>query len=341
MDKVCVAIDVMGGDFGPRITVPAAISSLAQYPSLHLILVGDQTQISALLGQNTQDFQDRLAIVDAPTTVGMDEKPASALRNKRESSMALAIDAVKSGHAQACLSAGNTGALMALSRLLLGMHAGIDRPAFITEIPTLHGHCHVLDLGANVNCTAENLFQFAVMGSIVSEALDRLSAPRVALLNVGQEEIKGQEQVKQAATLLSAHGNINYVGFVEGDHIFSDEADVIVCDGFVGNVALKTSEGLARMINQFLRQVFKETFLSRLIGRLSKPILAKVIKQIDPKRHNGASMLGLNGIVVKSHGNADAESFRQAIRRAMLEVEKDIPSLVGDRLNQGELTSVQ
>ncbi len=248
--------------------------------------------------------------------------------------MALAIEAVKAGQAQACLSAGNSGALMLLGRALLGMQEGVNRPAFMAEIPTISGHCHVLDLGANVNCDAEDLYQFAVMGALVAQAVDSNPRPRVGLLNVGQEEVKGNEEVKLAAHLLAGQDAVNYIGFVEGDHIFSDEADVIVCDGFVGNVALKTSEGLARMINRLLRQVFTQGILSRMVGVLAAPILAKVVTQLDPKRHNGASVLGLKGIVVKSHGNADQASFKQAIKRAVLETEKNVPALIGNNIGK-------
>ena len=233
----------MGGDFGPSVTVPAAIACLGELPELEFILAGDQPAIESCLPDCGADTSARFEIVATETVVGMNDKPTSVLRNKRDSSMAVAIRAVKDGRAQACLSAGNTGALMVLSRALLGMHEGIDRPAFITEIPTRSGHCHVLDLGANVNCDAEHLYQFAVMGSIVAQVVDDLERPRVGLLNVGQEEIKGSEQVRLAASMLSGQSEINYIGFVEGDHIYFDEADVIVCDGFVGNVALKASEG--------------------------------------------------------------------------------------------------
>ena len=318
----------MGGDLGPRVTIPAAIECLAEFPNLQFLLVGDQSTIEQHLSELVSNPPARYEILHSDATISMNDSPADALRRRHDSSMALAINAVKSGDAHACLSAGNTGALMVLSRALLGMHEGIGRPAFIAEIPTINGHCHVLDLGANVNCDAEHLYQFAVMGSIVAQAVDGNPRPRVGLLNVGQEEIKGSEEVKLAANLLSGQSDVNYIGFVEGDHIFSDEADVIVCDGFVGNVALKTSEGLARMVKQYLQQVFGQTIVTRAVGVLAAPILAKFATQMDPKRHNGASMLGLAGIVVKSHGNADKAGFKQAIRRAVLEVENDVPALI-------------
>ncbi len=328
----------MGGDFGPCVTVPAAIECLAELTDLQFILVGDQPTIEQALPSAGVDLASRFEILHSDKTISMNDTPAAALRSRRDSSMALAIEAVKSGRAQACLSAGNTGALMVLSRALLGMQEGIGRPAFMAEIPTMNGHCHVLDLGANVNCDAEHLYQFAIMGSIVAQAVDDNPRPRVGLLNVGKEEIKGNDQVRLAANLLSTQGDLNYIGFVEGDHIFSDEADVIVCDGFVGNVALKTSEGLARMINRFLRQVFNQNIVSRMVGVLAAPILAKVVTQIDPKRHNGASMLGLEGIVVKSHGNADKASFKQAIKRAALEIEKNVPALISDNIAKIQIT---
>jgi len=307
----------MGGDFGPPVTVPAAARCLADYPQIHLVLVGDERQLSIYLK--------------------MDEKPTSALRNKKNSSMALAISAVANDQADACVSAGNTGALMAFSRTLLGMHEGIDRPAFIREIPTLRGHCHVLDLGANIGCEAKHLYQFALMGSILCRVVDHNASPRVGLLNVGQEQNKGVEQVKEAAQLLQQHQQINYIGFVEGDHIFSGQADVIVCDGFVGNVALKTSEGLAKMVSQLLDQEFKQSLYAKLVGFLSRPVLKSLVQQIEPKRHNGASLLGLKGILVKSHGNADIAGFQQAIKRAIDEANSTLPQLIQEEISKIEL----
>jgi len=328
LQTVTIAIDVMGGDFGPRATVPAAAQCLADYPEICILLVGDENAIRLHLGKLPQHQQDRIQVIHSSEIVTMDEKPVHALRNKKQSSMYLAIDAVAQGNADACVSAGNTGALMVLSRSLLGMHEGIDRPAFIREIPTLTGHCHVLDLGANVGCDAQHLYQFGVMGSIVARVVDKNPNPRVGLLNVGQEASKGIEQVKEAARLLQGNSQINYIGFVEGDHIFADAADVIVCDGFVGNVALKTSEGLAKMVSLLLTQNFHQNMYTKLVGMLSKPVLNRLVKQIDPKRHNGASLLGLQGTLVKSHGNADVAAYKQAIRRAIHEATSCLPQLI-------------
>lgn len=324
----------MGGDRGPSVAVKAAIECLAEISALHLILVGNKSSILSSIKSSGLSTQDRIEIVHSDDVVAMNEKPAVALRTKKKSSMALAIKAVKTEKAGACVSAGNTGALMALSRSILGMHQGIDRPAFIREIPTLTGHCHVLDLGANIGCDARNLYQFGVMGSIVSRVVDHIDRPRVGLLNVGQEESKGLDQVKDAAQQLLNNPEINYIGFVEGDHIFADEADVIVCDGFVGNVALKTSEGLAKMVSSLLERTFEQNLYSKAIGLLSKPVLHNLVSQIDPKRHNGASLLGLKGTVVKSHGNADVAGFKQAIKRGYYEARDLLPQLIQDNISK-------
>lgn len=333
LPKVTIAIDVMGGDHGPRVTVPAALNCLADHPDICIVLVGDEALISSNLGHSPPTVLSRIKIIHSDELVTMDDKPIHALR-KKHSSMYLAINLVADGLADACVSAGNTGALMVLSRSLLGMHEGIDRPPFVREIPTLTGHCHVLDLGANVGCDAAHLYQFGVMGSIVSRVVDNKPNPRVGLLNVGQEESKGIEQVKEAAQLLQQNPRINYIGFVEGDHIFADEADVIVCDGFVGNVALKTSEGLAKMVGRLLERNFQQNLYARVVGLFSKPILHKLVKQIDPKRHNGASLLGLRGTLVKSHGNADIAAYQHAIIRAMNEASSGLPQLIQKEISE-------
>lgn len=327
---VSIAVDAMGGDFGPRVTVPAAISCLSTNPDLTLVFTGDEAAISAALPKNAPAYQSRFNIVHTVSVVEMDEQPSSALRNKKDSSMAVALKLVKSGQVKACVSAGNTGALMALGRSILGTHEGIDRPAFISEIPTLNGHCHVLDLGANLDCTPKQLYQFALMGSIVSRVVDDCSNPRVGLLNVGHESMKGNELVRETAALLSQQSHLNYIGFVEGDAIFSNRADVIVCDGFVGNVALKTSEGLAKMIRQLLMKTMKQNLWTRFVGLMISPTLKRLSQQIDPKNRNGASLLGLEGIVIKSHGNANPRSYCQAIKRAIREVETNVPQLISE-----------
>ena len=260
----------------------------------------------------------------------MDEKPSVAMRNKKDSSMRVSINLVKEKVADASVSAGNTGALMAISRFVLKTPVGIDRPAIVFNIPSMTGHCHLLDLGANVDCSAEQLYQFGLMGSILSKAVDGISAPRVGLLNIGTEEIKGGDVIKGAADLLRADPQINYIGFVEADGIFEGEADVVACDGFAGNVALKACEGTARMFAQFIREGINQNLLTKLSGLTFLPVLSGLKKKLDPGEYNGGTMIGLRGVVIKSHGSADRASFATAIRLAALEVEKNIPHLIED-----------
>jgi glycerol-3-phosphate acyltransferase PlsX len=274
---------------------------------------------------------ERLRIRHASQTVGMDEPPSRAMRNKKDSSMRVAIDLVRAGEAQACVSAGNTGALMATARFVLKTLAQVDRPAIISAIPSLRGQTHVLDLGANVDCSAEHLFQFAVMGSELVSVLDGVPAPKVGLLNIGQEEIKGNEQVKEAHELL-ARSSLNYVGYVEGDDIFLGEVDVVVCDGFVGNVALKTSEGVAKMVSQRLKDQFRRNWLTRLAALVALPVIKRFRKTVDPRRYNGASLLGLRGIVIKSHGGADVLAFENAIEIAEKEIHYNVPQRIAERV---------
>lgn len=327
-----IALDAMGGDHAPGIVVEAACLALRQDPGLRLILVGDEQRLQTLVAQCGADLAQRLEIRHASQVVGMDELPSQALRGKKDSSMRRAIELVKSGEAAACISAGNTGALMATARFVLKTLPGIDRPAILTAIPSMRGRTLMLDLGANIDCAAEHLFQFAVMGSVVAEHVEGIVSPRVGLLNIGEEEIKGNEQVKEAARLLHA-SPLNYAGYVEGDGIYSGEVDVVVCDGFVGNVSLKTSEGVARMIAHFLRQAFNRGPLSRLLGLLALPVLRAFRDSIDPRRYNGASLLGLRGIVVKSHGGADALAFANAIKVAVREVEIAVPERIEQQLS--------
>lgn len=328
-----IALDAMGGDHGPSVVVPAALSALTRHPNLALVLVGDEAVLRGELPTSADNRLQRLHIQHASQTVGMDEPPAQALRLKKDSSMRVALNLVRSNEAQACVSAGNTGALMATARYVLKTLPGIDRPAIITAIPALQGHTHMLDIGANVDCTAEHLARFATMGAIVASAVDNIDNPRIGLLNVGAEQIKGNDQVKQAARLLSA-GDLNYVGYVEGDQIYGDGADVVVCDGFVGNVSLKTSEGVAGMISHYLREEFRRTLLNRLIGLIALPVLNTLRRRIDPRRYNGASLLGLQGIAIKSHGGADAVSFGNAIDIAVLEVRKDVPNRIDRHIEE-------
>lgn len=331
MSVSVIAIDAMGGDFGPRCIVPASIACLAEFPSLHLVLVGQAPVLEELIARESGVDRRRLSVEHAAEVVAMDERPSQALRSKPDSSMRVALDLVRAGRAHACVSAGNTGALMALSRYVLKTLPGIDRPAMVTAIPTARGHCHLLDLGANVDCSAEHLYQFAVMGSVAAEALG-LRSPRVALLNVGTEDIKGNQQVKLAASLLQQANGLSYIGYIEGDALYRGEADVVVCDGFVGNILLKSSEGLVAMIAARIESLFTESLGSRLVGALALPLLSRLKGDLAPSRHNGASFLGLQGIVVKSHGSAGADGFQSAIRRAVIEVRENLPQRLHGRL---------
>jgi glycerol-3-phosphate acyltransferase PlsX len=319
----------MGGDHGPKVTVPAARRVLADHPSLSIILVGDKAALERRVGND--DAGGRLRIRHASQTVSMDEPPSQALRSKKDSSMRVAINMVKSGEAAACVSAGNTGALMATARFVLKTLPGIDRPAICASLPTTRGHTHMLDLGANVDCTAEHLVQFAVMGSELVTAVDGTEAPRVALLNIGEEDIKGNEMVKEAARRLG-QCHLNYVGYVEGHRVYQGDVDVVVCDGWTGNIALKTSEGVARMIGRALRREFNRGPLSKLMGLVAYPVLKRIRDFFDPRRYNGASLLGLRGIVVKSHGGADAFALAHALEIAVREVEMGIPQRISARL---------
>ena len=326
-----IALDGMGGDAGPDVVVPAALRVLQDSnENLRVILVGQEDVLSAKLVELKARNHPRIVIRHASQLVNMDELPAQALRVKKDSSMRVAINLVKQGEADACVSAGNTGALMATSRFVLKTLSGIDRPAICTTLPTVRGHTRVLDLGANVDSKAEHLLEFAVMGSVLAE-VNGVERPRVGLLNIGEEDIKGNEQVKEAARLLAA-SDLNYIGFVEGDGIYLDDVDVVVCDGFVGNVALKSSEGVAKLIRHYMTQEFKRNVLTRLAGLIALPVLSAFRRRIDPRRYNGASLLGLRGTVVKSHGGADALAFANAIRVAILEVEQRAPQRIDDHL---------
>lgn len=326
-----IAIDCMGGDHGPSVTVPAAVRFLTDHPQAHVILVGRDEAIRPHLGAAAES--GRLTIVHAAEVVAMDESPALALRNKKDSSMRVAINLVKAGEADACVSAGNTGALMAISRFVLKMLPGIDRPAICAPLPTLNGHTHMLDLGANVDCGPEHLLQFGIMGATLVSALEHADRPTVGLLNIGEEDIKGNEVVKAAAELLRQSG-LNFVGNVEGDGIYKGDADVVVCDGFVGNVALKTSEGLAQMLASFLRQEFKRNLLTKIVALMALPVLNAFKKRVDHRRYNGAILLGLRGISVKSHGSADSFSFANAIARAYDAAENRVLERIAGRLAQ-------
>jgi glycerol-3-phosphate acyltransferase PlsX len=326
-----IAIDAMSGDFGPHSIVPACISCLAEYPSLHLVLVGQSSLLESLIAGYPGVDRSRLRVVPASEVITMDERPAQALRGKADSSMRISLELLRDGQVQACVSSGNTGALMALSRHVLKTLPGIDRPAMITAIPTRSGFCHLLDLGANVDCGAEHLQQFAVMGAVAAEVLGK-PQPRVALLNVGTEDTKGNQQVKLAASLLQQTKGLNYIGFIEGDGLYRGEADVVVCDGFVGNIVLKSSEGLALMISERLEALFKSSLAAKAVGVLAMPFLKRFRGEFAPAQHNGASFLGLQGIVVKSHGAAGPDGFESAIRRALREIEENLPQRLYGRL---------
>lgn len=328
---ITIALDAMGGDHGAHVVVPAALAALKHSPDLHLILVGDEHVVHAELHRHHACADERLVLQHASQQVGMDESAAQALRGKKDSSMRVAIDLVKEGRAQACVSAGNTGALMAIARFVLKTLPGVDRPAIISALPTIHGHTHMLDLGANSECSAQHLFEFALMGSALVSAVENIARPRVGLLNIGSEEIKGTEIIKEAARLM-AESDLNYIGFVEGDDIYTDPPDVIVCDGFSGNIALKTSEGVARMIRHYLKQEFNRNLLTRLAALCALPVLKAFQSRIDPRLYNGATLLGLQGVVVKSHGSTDVLGYTHAIRVAEREARNNVPRAIGEQL---------
>ena len=337
-----IAIDAMGGDFGPGVTVPAAITFLQQSSKQGhqpaIILVGIEDQINALIRQHHGApwlASGRLRVVAATQVVEMHEAPAKALKKKKDSSMRVAINLVKQGEAQACVSAGNTGALMATGRFVLKTIPGINRPAIISTMPCKDTSTtlHMLDLGANVDSSPEMLVQFAIMGSVLTQFVDHKKSPRVALLNVGEEEIKGSEKVKKASALL-ADSNLNYVGYVESDELFTSKVDVIVCDGFEGNVALKASEGTASMVLGVLNEEFRRNWVSKLLGLASKSIFARMQTRLDPRRHNGATLIGLNGIVVKSHGGTDEFGFLHAIEEASTQAEQDVIAHISEEIQK-------
>ncbi|QDC78976.1 phosphate acyltransferase PlsX [Candidatus Methylopumilus universalis] len=319
---ITLAVDAMGGDHGPSVTIPASINALSKYDQLHIILVGDKELIQTELQKNKYT-NTRLSIQHASEVVEMDESPQSALKNKKDSSMRVAINLIKEGKAQACVSAGNTGALMATARYVLKMLPGIDRPAIASSLPSQKGTTYMLDLGANTDCTAENLLQFAVMGAMLVSSVTGNPKPSVGLLNIGSEDMKGNEVVRQAGELLR-RSHLNFYGNVEGNDIFKGTTDVVVCDGFVGNVALKTAEGIAQLMGRFLTQEFKRNWITKSMAFVSLLVLNRFKKRLDPRRYNGASFLGLKGIVVKSHGGADSYSFFYAIRTAIEESKNNV-----------------
>ena len=330
-----VSIDASGGDHGIPVTTQAGILALGEFDDLHISFVGDESALKAALAEHLQNNQlnNRFSIVHASEVVAMDEAPSQALRKKKDSSMRVAINLVKEGQADACVSAGNTGALMAISRFVLKTIKGIDRPAIMGRMPTMTGHCHMLDLGANVDSSPEALLEFATMGSIAVEQTEHSSAPTIGLLNVGEEEVKGNEKIKKTAELLKASG-LNYHGYVEGDDIYKGSVDLVVCDGFEGNIALKASEGVASMMSHYLKRAFTKNLITKLMALIAKPVLKDFKASLDPGKYNGASLLGLKGVVVKSHGGANADSFLAAIREAHAEAHAKIIDKISDKVSQ-------
>lgn len=336
--QITLAIDCMGGDHGPAVTLPAAFQFLRDNAEYRVVLVGlPKIFDDDAFRRSSAEFGDRLVVRCASEVVEMDDAPAMAMRVKKDSSMRVAIDLVKSGEAQAAVSAGNTGALMAISRFVLKTLPGIDRPAIATVIPSMKGQTYMLDLGANVDCSAEHLLQFGIMGAMLVEALEHRESPTVGLLNIGEEDIKGNEVVKRAAELLRG-SKLNFFGNVEGNDIYKGTTDVVVCDGFVGNVALKASEGLAQMVTTFLRAEFKRNLLTKMVAVVAWPVLMRFKRRFDSRRYNGASLVGLRGVVVKSHGSADEFAFRQAMRRAAEAASNRLIERISQKMSESALT---
>ena len=322
----------MSGDLGAEVVVRAAAAALKRYRNIELVLVGDESELSGYV-RDIIGGDARVRIHHASQVVEMSEPPADALRKKKDSSMRVAIDLVKTGEVDACVSAGNTGALMATARFVLKMLPGIDRPAIITELPAIGGSIHMLDLGASAEATSERLFQYAVMGSIVAADIVGIEEPRIALLNIGAEDTKGHDTVKEAAAMLTK-STLNYVGFIEGSELFRGKADVVVTDGFTGNVALKTIEGTVGICVHYLKREFKRNWFSKLQALLARNVLKNLAVQMDSRKYNGATLVGLNGIVIKSHGSADAYAFEHAIETAVVEVRNQLPQQIGRLLEK-------
>jgi glycerol-3-phosphate acyltransferase PlsX len=327
-----ISIDAMSGDLGAEVVVRAAAESLGKYSNIELILVGDEAELSGLV-KRIIGSDNRLRILHATEVVTMSDSPRDAVRHKKDSSMRVAIDLVKSGEAEACVSAGNTGALMATAKFVLKMLPGIERPAILAALPAIGGSLHMLDLGANTLGTAEQLFQFAVMGSIVAADISGTAEPRIALLNIGAEDTKGHDTVKDAASLLNA-SSLNYVGFIEGSELFSGKADVVVTDGFTGNVALKTMEGTAGLVRHYMKRGFTRNWFTKLQALFARPTLRDIARETDSRNFNGATLVGLNGIVIKSHGSADSYAFQRAIDTAVVEVRNGVPQQIGNLLQR-------
>lgn len=336
-EKVVLALDVHGGDFGPEVTIAAALDILAIQPKLEILLCGIREELAPVLSKHEMDRKfkacfKRLRIIDASHALASDARPVAALRRGKGSSLWLALEQVADGHASACVSAGSTAAMLALAVKLLGMLPGIERPALMSRIPSASGHTSLLDLGANLNVSANQLVQFAIMGAVASPSYGTTSQPRVALLNVGHEDSKGDALVKEAHAMLKELP-INYTGFIEGHDIFAGKADVAVCDGFSGNLILKSGEGLAKLIFRHLDQAMHTGLLAKIGAMLLKPSLKHTLARFEPSKHNGAPLLGLRGVVVKSHGNANREAMGSAILEAVVEAERQVPRLIESMIN--------
>ena len=332
---IVLSVDMMGGDHGVNVTVPACLKFLKDKLEVKLIMVGDRDTIYRHIGDSLSTYSDRLEVIHASEVVGMDEPPQNAMRNKKDSSMRIAINQVKDDKAHAIVSAGNTGALMAISRYVLRTMKGIDRPAIAKLMPTIKGDVCVLDLGANVESSPEHLLQFGIMGAQLMRAVSGKPNPSVGILNIGTEDIKGHEGIKKASELLKK-SSLNFYGNVEGDDINKGTVDVVVCDGFTGNIALKTIEGVAKMIAYFLKQEFTSSIMSKLMALAAYPVLQKVKARLDPRKYNGAVLLGLNGLVIKSHGGADEIAFYYALDQAYHEVNAGVISLLKEFLNNNQ-----
>ena len=327
-----ISLDAMSGDKGAEVVVRAAKTCLEKYSDIELILVGNESELKSLKDKIV-GYNPRIHIQNASEVVSMSESPVDAMRKKKDSSMRIAINLVKDGSAAACVSAGNTGALMAIAKFVLKMQPGIDRPAIIVELPAIGGTVHMLDLGANTSSSADQLFQFAVMGSIVTSVASNINHPRVALLNIGVEDTKGHDTVKEASTKLSKT-DLNYIGFIEGNEIFAGKADVVVTDGFTGNIALKTMEGTASLLSHYVKREFKRNIFTKLQGLLAGQVLHSLSVKMDSRNHNGATLVGLDGIVIKSHGRADSYAFQHAIETALVEVRSEVPEQIRSLLVQ-------
>ncbi|MDR7341946.1 glycerol-3-phosphate acyltransferase PlsX [Pantoea alhagi] len=336
MTRLTLAIDAMGGDFGPCVTVPAALQALALHSQLQLLLIGDSAAITPLLAKADSAVKRRLQVIPAESVIASDAKPSQAIRQSRGSSMRIALELVKEGKAQACVSAGNTGALMGLAKLLLKPLDGIERPALTTVLPNQQrGNTVVLDLGANVESDSAMLVQFAIMGAVMAEEVFAIERPRVALLNIGQEESKGLNSIREAAEQLRGSPHINYIGYLEGNDLLTGRTDVLVCDGFVGNVTLKTLEGVVRMFLSLLKtsgEGKKRAWWMKLLERWIKKRLAKRFGHLNPDQYNGACLLGLRGTVIKSHGAANQRAFAAAIEQAEQAVRRQVPERIAARL---------